>query len=182
MRLDDLPGELIMWVLIVSELLIFAAGITVMMAMRLTDPTGFAAAQAMLDGRLAALNTMLLITSGLFAARAERAASQGRHGAARIGLALAALGGVLFLVVKGAEYLHEIRAGVGMDSHPFFTFYFLLTGFHAAHVIAGVVVLGLVAIRARAQPVQAGAMFWHMVDLVWVLILVPIWLLGQGNG
>ena len=69
-----------------------------------------------------------------------------------------------------------------MDSHPFFTFYFLLTGFHAAHVIAGVVVLGLVAIRARAQPVQAGAMFWHMVDLVWVLILVPIWLLGQGNG
>lgn len=178
MRVDDLPGDLIMWILIASEVAVFSAGITVMMAMRFTDPQGFADAQAMLDGRLAALNTVLLVTSGLFAARAERAAAQGRAGSARAGLALAMLGGALFLLVKGAEYLHEIRAGVGMESHPFFTFYFLLTGFHAAHVIAGIFVLGLVAIRARPQPVQAGAMFWHMVDLVWVLILVPIWMLG----
>ena len=71
-----------------------------------------------------------------------------------------------------------LAAGIGIDTHPFFTFYFLLTGFHAAHVIAGVAVLGLVAVRARPDAVQAGAMFWHMVDLVWVLILPPIYLLG----
>ena len=69
-------------------------------------------------------------------------------------------------------------ARASASTHPFFTFYFLLTGFHAAHVLAGVVVLGLVALRARPEPVQAGAMFWHMVDLVWVLILPPIYLLG----
>lgn len=178
MDLDDLPGELIMWILIGSEILVFAAGVTAMSAMRLTDPAGFADAQAMLDGRMAALNTVVLVTSGLFAARAERAASLGDRRGARRGLMLAALGGVIFLVVKAVEYWHDLSAGIGIDTHPFFTFYFLLTGFHAAHVIAGVAVLGLVAVRARPDAVQAGAMFWHMVDLVWVLILPPIYLLG----
>lgn len=149
-----------------------------MMAVRLSDPAGFAAAQAMLDGRAAALNTLVLVTSGLFAARAERAAHQGRKRQARAALLLAAAGGVVFLVVKGLEYGRDIAGGIGMDSHPFFTFYYLLTGFHAAHVIAGVVLLLLVALRAQPQPVQAGAAFWHMVDLVWVLILPPVYLLG----
>lgn len=177
MELDDLPGELMMWILIGSEILVFAAGITAMSAMRLTDPAGFADAQAMLDGRMAALNTVVLVTSGLFAARAERAAAAGDRRGARRGLILAALGGLVFLTVKGIEYAHDLSAGIGIDTHPFFTFYFLLTGFHAAHVIAGVAVLALVAIRARPDAVQAGAMFWHMVDLVWVLILPPIYLL-----
>ena len=178
MELDDLPGELMMWILIGSEILVFAAGITAMSAMRLTDPAGFADAQAMLDGRMAALNTVVLVTSGLFAARAERAADMGDRRGARRGLMLAALGGAVFLAVKGVEYAHDLSAGIGIDTHPFFTFYFLLTGFHAAHVAAGAVLLAMVAIRARPDAVQAGAMFWHMVDLVWVLILPPIYLLG----
>lgn len=174
---DDLPGELIMWILIVSELLVFAAGISVMVILGLLDPDGFATAQAQLDGRMAALNTVVLVTSGLFAARAERDAVSGNRRAARIGLVLAALGGLIFLGVKGMEYARDIEAGIGIDGHPFFTFYYLLTGFHAAHVIAGVVVLLLVAYRANPEPVQAGAMFWHMVDLVWVLILPVIYLI-----
>ncbi|GHG33026.1 cytochrome c oxidase subunit 3 [Paracoccus aerius] len=177
MDLDDLPGELIMWILIGSEILVFAAGITAMSAMRLTDPAGFADAQAMLDGRMAALNTVVLVTSGLFAARAERAAHAGNRRGARRNLMLATLGGVIFLVAKGLEYAHDLSTEIGIDTHPFFTFYFLLTGFHAAHVIAGVAVLALVAVRVRPEPVQAGAMFWHMVDLIWVLILPPIYLL-----
>ncbi|WEF24814.1 cytochrome c oxidase subunit 3 [Paracoccus sp. S3-43] len=181
MDIDDLPGELIMWILIGSELLVFAAGITAMMAMQLTDPSGFAAARGMLDGRMAALNTVVLVTSGLFAARAERAAAAGNRRAARLALLPAALGGVVFLAIKALEYSRDLTAGAGMDSHPFFTFYFLLTGFHAAHVIAGIAVLGLVAIRARPDAVQAGAMFWHMVDLVWVMILPPIYLMGHAS-
>jgi nitric oxide reductase NorE protein len=178
MKIDDLPGELLMWVLIVSEVLVFAAGITSMVVVRLFDPEGFAAAQAMLDGRLAAFNTVTLVTSGLFAARAEAAARRGEPRAARWNIALAILGGLIFLAVKAAEYAADLQAGISFESHPFFTFYFLLTGFHAAHVIAGVVVLALVAIRSEQQAVQAGAAFWHMVDLVWVLILPPVYLLS----
>lgn len=177
MTIDDLPGELILWVLIVSELAVFMAGVSVMVILGLMDPEGFAQAQGQLDGRMATLNTVVLVTSGLFAARAERAGFAGQEATARRGLFLAALGGVIFLIVKGGEYTQDIRAGIGIDSHPFFTFYYLLSGFHAAHVIAGVVVLLLVARRARPDAVQAGAMFWHMVDLVWVLILPAIWLI-----
>jgi nitric oxide reductase NorE protein len=178
MRIDDLPGELLMWVLIASEVLVFAAGITSMAVVRLGDPQGFAAAQAMLDGRMAALNTVVLVTSGFCAALAERAATRHDRRAARLLLALAMLGGVLFLGVKGMEYAADMRAGIGIESHPFYTFYFLITGFHAAHVLAGIVLLGIVALRARAEAVQAGAAFWHMVDLVWVLILPPVYLLA----
>lgn len=178
MRIDDLPGELLMWVLIVSEVLIFTAGVSSMAVVRLFDPEGFAAAQELLDGRIAAFNTVALVTSGLFAARAERAASRGDLRTARWSIALAILGGLIFLAVKGVEYAADLQAGISFETHPFFTFYFLLTGFHAAHVIAGVIVLGLVAIRAQPQPVQAGAAFWHMVDLIWVLILPPIYLLS----
>ncbi|WBU58943.1 cytochrome c oxidase subunit 3 [Paracoccus albus] len=177
MRIDDLPGELILWILIVSEVLIFAAGISVMVVQGVMDPQGFAAAQSQIDGRLAALNTVVLVTSGLFAARAEHNAAMGRRCAARMDLMLAAMGGLFFLGVKALEYSHDFSLGIGLETHPFFTFYFLLTGFHAAHVIAGVAVLGLVAIRVDADSVQAGAMFWHMVDLVWVLILPVIYLI-----
>lgn len=178
MRIDDLPGELLIWVLIASELLVFAAGVTAITAVRLTDPVAFAADQAHLDGRLAALNTLVLVTSGLFAARAERAAAKEDRRAARRGLALAALGGVVFLAVKLAEYASHASAGIGIESSAFFTFYYLLTGFHAAHVLAGIVVLALVGWRARAAGVQVDAAFWHMVDLIWVLILPPIYLMG----
>lgn len=177
MRLDDLPGELILWILIVSEIAVFAAGLSVMAILGLRDPAGFAAAQAMLDGRMAALNTVILVTSGLFAARAERDAAAGNARRARMGLAVAAAGGIAFLAIKGMEYARDIGAGIGIDTHPFFTFYYLLTGFHAAHVIAGVAVLALVSFRAGRDGVQAAAMFWHMVDLVWVLILPPVYLL-----
>lgn len=177
MRVDDLPGELILWILIVSEVMVFMAGVSAMAVRGLMDPQGFAAAGAELDGRMAALNTLVLVSSGLFAARAERAAGRGDRAGARRGLGLAALGGLGFLALKGVEYARDIRAGLGIDDHPFFTFYYLLTGFHAAHVAAGVAVLGLVAIRPRAEAVQAGAMFWHMVDLVWVLILPAIYLI-----
>lgn len=177
MRVDDLPGELILWILIVSELAVFMTGISVMVVLGLMDPQGFAAAQAQLDGRMAALNTVVLVTSGLFAARAERDAARRNLRGARTRLRLAALGGVIFLVVKGVEYARDIRAGIGIDSHPFFTFYYLLSGFHAAHVVAGVAVLLLVSLRTRAEWVQAGAMFWHMVDLVWVLLLPVVWLI-----
>lgn len=166
------------WVLIASELLVFAAAATAMAAVRLTDPAGFAAAQSQLHGWMAALNTAILVTSGFCAALAERACRRGDRRRARMTLALAALGGVGFLAVKIAEYAADLRAGLGLETHPFFTFYYLITGFHAAHVLFGIGVLALVAIRLRAEEVQAGAAFWHMVDLVWVLILPPVYLLG----
>ena len=73
-RAEDLPpADLMMWVLIVSELLVFGAGMAAFLSVRITDPEGFAAAQDRLDRTAGAVNTGVLLTSGLFAALAVRA-------------------------------------------------------------------------------------------------------------
>ena len=175
--LHDLPGDLMIWILIVSELAVFGVGLLAFLAVRLGDPVGFAAAQDQLHRASAAINTVVLVTSGWFAARAAREAHEGRRGPTRLNLALAGTLGVVFLILKGLEYADAAAKGLGTETHPFFTFYWLLTGFHAAHVVAGVVIMALVSIQARADHVEDGAQFWHMVDLVWVILFPVIYLL-----
>jgi nitric oxide reductase NorE protein len=175
--LDELPGEPMMWVLIVSELLVFGAGLAALSAMRLTDPSGFAEAQAHLNRAGAALNTVVLVTSGLMAALAVRAAQSGREGRKRALLAGAMVLGVVFLIIKGQEYAAKSAQGIDWETHPFFTFYYLLTGFHAAHVVAGIVLLGLVAVLRNPRATETGAAFWHMVALVWVLLFPVVYLI-----
>lgn len=172
-----LPGELVMWVLVVSELAVFAMALLVFLVLRLGDPAGFAAAQDHLHRLSAGVNTMVLVTSGLAAALAVRAAEDGGRAAARRWLMAAVLLGGVFLALKGVEYADAARRGLGLDTHVFFTFYWLLTLFHAAHVLAGMILLGIVAIRARPEAVEAAAQFWHMVDLVWVMLFPVVYLL-----
>ncbi len=174
---DDLPGDLMIWVLIVSELLVFGAGLAAFLGVRITDPAGFAAAQDHLHRAAAGINTVVLVTSGWLAALGAQAVEAGRVARCRVLLAGATALGALFLVIKGLEYADKAAQGIGVETHPFFTFYYLITGFHAAHVAAGLVVLPLVALRARPHEVEAGVAFWHMVDLVWVLVFPVIYLL-----
>jgi len=175
--LEQLPGDLMMWVLIASELAVFGAGLAAFLAVRVTDPAGFAVAQDLLHRPAGAINTMILITSGFFAARAVAARADRNRRAARLWLGAAALGGGAFLAVKSGEYRDLIAEGVGTETHPFFTFYYLLTGFHAAHVLAGILILALIAWKDSHRNMETGVAFWHMVDLVWVLLFPVIYLL-----
>jgi nitric oxide reductase NorE protein len=176
--LEELPGDLLIWVLIISELLVFGAGLGAFLSVRLTDPVGFAEAQQHLDRTGAALNTVVLITSGYLAALALQFRQAARRVAARLALMGAAALGTVFLVIKGVEYARKAVEGINYDTHPFFMFYYLLTGFHAAHVIAGVILLLLVAWRDAPENIEMGAAFWHMVDLVWVLLFPIVYLLA----
>lgn len=176
--LDDLPGDLMMWVLIISELLVFGAGLVAFLAVRIGDPAGFAEAQAHLHRTGAGVNTVILVTSGWLAAQAVAAAEAGERPRTRLLLAAAMALGAAFLVIKGIEYVDKAAEGITFETHPYFTFYYLLTGFHAAHVVAGIVILGLVAIQCRPRTVEVGTAFWHMVDLVWVLLFPILYLLG----
>lgn len=174
---DDLPGDLMMWVLIVSELLVFGAGLAAFLGVRLTDPAGFAAAQDHLHRGLAGINTLVLVTSGWLAALAHHAMTHGRRTRARGLLSSAAVLGLVFVVIKAVEYADAGAQGISTETHAFFTFYFLLTGFHAAHVVAGIGLLAFAALRPSPRAVEAIAAFWHMVDLVWVLLFPVIYLL-----
>ena len=176
-RPGQLPGELMMWVLILSELAVFGAGLLAFLAVRLTDPAGFAEAQTHLHRTGAAANTLVLVTSGWLAALATRAAETGDIRRLRLLLAPAILLGAVFLVLKGSEYADLFAQGIGTETHAFYTFSFLLTGFHAAHVLAGMILLTLVGWLGTPKAVETGAAFWHMVDLVWVLLFPVVYLL-----
>ncbi|MDO5606131.1 MAG: cytochrome c oxidase subunit 3 [Paracoccus sp. (in: a-proteobacteria)] len=173
---EELPGELILWVLIISEIAVFAVGLWLFLALRLHDPAMFATGRAELHPIAAGINTVVLVSSGYAAARAHHACLKGAP--ARAWLLLAAGLGAVFIAIKAFEYGDLFSRGIGIETNVFFTFYFLLTGFHAAHVIAGMIILLIVAIRPQPQPVQAGAQFWHMVDLVWMLLLPVVYLMG----
>lgn len=171
-----LPGHPMMWILIGSELLVFGAALIAFSAARLGDIAGFAEAQNHLDRLTGLINVMVLLTSGLFAALAVEATRAGAIFRARALLGVAAAFGLVFLIFKGLEYGGEIAAGYGLNSGGFFTLYFLITGFHALHVIFGIVVLGVVAARPSLINVETGAAFWHMVDLVWLLVFPIVYL------
>lgn len=173
----ELPGDLMMWVLIASELLVFEAALLAFLAVRAADPAAFAADQALLDRTAGALNTMVLVTSGLCAALAVSARERGARGIARRWLFAAACLGTAFLVVKSFEYAHKAGAGIDIETSAFFTFYYLTTGFHALHVVAGIIILGIVGWADSLRNMETAVAFWHMVDLVWVLLFPIIYLL-----
>ncbi|MGH1415184.1 MAG: cytochrome c oxidase subunit 3 [Pelagimonas sp.] len=175
--IDALPGDLMMWILIVSELLVFGAGLAAFMAVRLTDPAGFAEAQTHLNAATAGINTLVLVTSGWLAAMAVRSSELGDTLRTRLLLTAASVLGVVFLVIKWAEYATKSAQGIDFETHTFFLFYYMLTGFHAMHVIAGIVILALIGWKTTPRNTEVGAAFWHMVDLVWVLLFPIIYLL-----
>ena len=70
----------------------------------------------------------------------------------------------------------KLDAGIGIETNTFFTLYFLLTGFHFLHVIFGLILLAIVAVWDSIDNLETGAAYWHMVDLVWVLIFPIVYL------
>lgn len=181
-RTDDwplftgLPGHPMMWVLILSEFAVFGIMLVVASVTRLRHAEAFDAGQAALDPRLGALNTLVLVTGGWLAARATAAAHEHAAGRARLNLLGAVATGLVFVAVKTFEYSQEIDAGLGLETSPFFTLYFLLTAFHALHVVLGAIILAVVAWSAEAKAVETGAAFWHMVDLVWIVMFPVLYL------
>lgn len=174
--LEDLPGDPMIWVLIFSELVAFGLFLGAFTVARAIHPAVFAAGQAALDSGLAGLNTIVLVTSGWAAARATKAARAARLPTTRYWLLGAMALGGLFIALKLVEYAEEIGRGIGLETSPFFTLYFLLTGFHLLHVCLGIVILALVCRRAEVFGVETGTAFWHMVDLVWIAMFPILYL------
>ncbi len=170
---SGLPGNLMMWILILSELVVFGVAFIGFAVTRALDPELFNAGQAHLDRLLGGVNTLVLVTSGYIAALGVEAGRKGRRRrASQLFIAASAVGSV-FLFIKLAEYSATLNAGYTIDTDNFFALYFLLTGFHFLHVIFGIVLLLVIARWNSVENLETGAAFWHMVDLVWV-ILYPI--------
>jgi cytochrome c oxidase subunit 3 len=197
-REDDL-NSLGMWLFLISEIMLFGALFTGYIVYRILYPETFAEASRFLDLPYGALNTALLLTSSFTVALAVHSAQRNLNRSLVFLLILTALLGTVFLGIKGLEYSHKIEQGLfpsGEFSYPgtnlegarlFFSLYFITTGLHAAHMILGILVLGVLVIlgwRRRFSatnyaPVELFALYWHFVDIVWIFLFPLYYLIDR---
>lgn len=181
---NPLPGDLAMWVFILAELSVFAILFITYAVNRQMHPELFAQGQALLHPIAGTVITLALLTASYFVALAVALFKQHQHQKAAWNLYAALACGVLYLVVKSWEYQLLFEAGYGLSTNTFFSFYFMLTMFHMAHVILGMGILWYLAIRLNRgayadgndNPLESGGSYWHMVDLVWLLLFPLVYL------
>lgn len=166
-----------MWVLILSEMLVFSAFFVLFAWQRAAETELFDVSQQLLDPVTGGLNTMVLLTSGLFAALAIQAIADNRRRRCRQWLGAAMGLGGIFCVIKVLEYAGKLSAGLTPETNTFFTYYYLLTAFHLAHVVFGLGLLSLACWQTSRVNVETVTAFWHLVDLIWVLLYPLLYLL-----
>jgi cytochrome c oxidase subunit 3 len=196
---EKLTAQFGMWVFLASEVLFFGGLIAAYTYGRSHWPEGFAAAGHETHVVLGTVNTALLLTSSAFVAMAV-AWGEERGKQRRIAwlLAAACALGVAFMAIKGVEYRkewlehlvpgpHFRMAGV-RGAELFFVLYFLITGLHAVHLTIGIAVLAVFAWGAhRAKPwaeprrIDAAGLYWHFVDVVWIILYPLIYLGGRAQ-
>lgn len=179
-RPRTVPGDLAMWCFILAELTVFALLLGALAHARGRWPELFSAGMATVHPLGGLVNTLALLAGSYAVARGVGALARGRLAA----WFAAALGcGALYVVVKVIEYVQLFGAGYTLRTDTFYFFYFFTTVFHLMHVLLGMVMLAVVARRAQRgrlganeadqRLAEAVAGYWHMVDLVW-LVLFPL--------
>ncbi|MDP9069561.1 MAG: cytochrome c oxidase subunit 3 [Actinomycetota bacterium] len=131
---------------------------------------------------LPAIATGVLVASSLSMHRAAQGAERGERSQTSRWLLITIVLGVVFLAGQAYEYS---QLGFTVADHAFGTLFYSMTGFHALHVFGGIVTLGLVTIKnargsvtaERHGPVAAATLYWHFVDVVWVLLFATLYLL-----
>ncbi|MFZ0832672.1 MAG: cytochrome c oxidase subunit 3 [Mycobacterium sp.] len=182
-RTGHLPGDGHMWVMVLGDLIIFGAYFVIFMVHRAMSPQEFLESQQHLNLNIGALNTLVLLTSSWFVARSVQAARAEDHSRALRLTYSGGLCGVVFIAIKAYEWTTEVAQGYTMPSNGFFMFYYMLTGVHLFHVVLGLVILGVVVRelrnprRRRVSMAESGATYWHMVDLLWIVIFALLYVM-----
>ena len=176
------PGGILMWIIIYLELITFGMALVAFVYYGAEEPEVFHQSKLQLNSTIGAINTLFLLTSGLFIANAVHFYKEGNIKKTTFFFKLAMLGGFLFLLLKSYEYYTKIDNGITLDTNTFYTFYWMLTGFHIIHVLIGLVILFLTERsisknKAELEDVEASATFWHMCDIIWLLLFPIIYLI-----
>ena len=180
----ELSGGTVIWLFVAIELLTFGMFFVGFAAARRSDPVPFAEGQARLHALSGAINTAVLLCGGWLAARGVLANRSNEPGTTARCFAGAAVTGLLFMAIKLHEYSEVFAAGVSLSTNTFWFFYLFVTGLHFLHVLAGVGFLLPTAWRAaqgaygpdNSSTVEAVAVFWHLVDLIWIFLFPLIYL------
>lgn len=184
-----------MWIFIVTDALLFSGLLCGYGFLRMASPKPWPSTPEAFSIPFIALMTFVLITSSLFMAMAVTASRLGDRKRALLNVWLTVVGGAIFLGCQAYEWSHFIHDGARltgavegsklalMGVPPQFTAsFFVLTGFHGTHVLSGLIILLITAIRSQMgktppQGVELAGLYWHFVDLVWVFIFTLFYLL-----
>jgi heme/copper-type cytochrome/quinol oxidase subunit 3 len=137
------------------------------------------------DIPLTTLSTFVLLMSSLAMVLALDGVQRGRKGLAVGWLATVVLMGAIFLGFQYYEFTHFVHEGLTLQQSVFGSTFFVLTGFHGAHVTVGVIwmtTLLIMALRGKLTPdkalnVEIAGLYWHFVDIVWIVIFVLVYLI-----
>ncbi len=183
--LNDTPapvGKTGTWWFLASEIPVFGGLIASYIVVRLGS-TGWHEAASHLNFNLALLNTFLLLTSSMTIVMAFAATVEKDYRKVANFLGLTVLLGVGFLVVKAVEYTTEIQHGFTPAAGVFWSFYYGMTGLHALHVAAGIIVNAVLWVGAlrgtlakNSHRVELAGLYWHLVDIIWIFLFPLLYL------
>jgi cytochrome c oxidase subunit 3/cytochrome o ubiquinol oxidase subunit 3 len=176
-------NKLLMWVFLGSECLLFGGLISTYLIYR----SRFAAGPApgdIFDIPFTSVSSFVLLMSSLTMVLALSALQRGDIRNNRLWLLTTALLGSLFIGGQVYEFTTFLREGLGYTTSPFSSAFFTLTGFHGVHVSVGIVMLMSLYVsslrgnlrRESAETVEIVGLYWHFVDVVWILIFTVIYL------
>ena len=178
------PGGILLWIIIFLELITFGAALIAMVFYGKQEAEIFHESRLLLNVTYGTINTVFLLTSGFFMAVTVHEIKENQTQKAQKYLLVTMLFGFLFLILKAIEYNAKLNAGLDMGYNTFFTFYWMLTLFHVIHVIVGLVILTSVYFGIKKEnsttniiDVEASAAFWHMCDLIWLILFPVIYLI-----
>jgi nitric oxide reductase NorE protein len=184
-RRTHVPGEVGIWIFILGDMVVFAAMFCLYLFYRGREAALFEQSQQTLVQGFGVTNTLVLLVSSLFVVYGMRAMKLGRSDVGPW-MFVGAIGcGVVFTAIKYIEWSAKITEGLTPATNNFYMLYYLLTGLHFLHLVVGMGVLMFLARTARLPKLSAtrfavaegGACFWHMVDLLWIVIFPLLYLL-----
>ena len=173
------------WVFISADAVIFAILFVSFMQDRLKNPAMFEASRHTLNMNLGGIDTLILLTSSWSVALAIQALKRDLLDRVPRYLFGGVLTGLMFVVSKSIEYFQKFAHGLTPGTNPFYMWYFTLTGIHLAHVLLGTSLLTFLWVRARGSAFSSShrvvpecvASFWHLVDLLWIVLFPLLYLM-----
>ena len=177
-------GKLGMWLFLASEVMFFTGLIGAYIVLRLSH-AHWPGSDGHLSVPLGTLNTFILIGSSMTIVMALAAAqSQRPMASVRRWLVTTIVLGSFFLGIKGFEYSTKFAHGIFPSTNVFWSCYFALTGFHALHVIGGII-FNLVILswtrrealwKEQHRRLELAGLYWHFVDIVWIFLFPLLYL------
>lgn len=178
MEKRTLPGETGVWLFISGDMMIFSLFFGTFLYYRGLSIDIYKQSHHALNSAFGLANTFILLTSSWLIVWAVSNARSGRLEPARRRIAIAIILGICFIGLKTLEWSEKFANGITLVTNEFFMFYFMITGIHFGHVLVGLGALsyarhglrGPIAQRSHMETLEGAAIFWHLVDLLWMII------------